>query len=429
LACLLPLLLLLALATAPIASAEAHGPNFSLKAIGAPGGLPYFVYHSRRGGTVGGVVRVTNDGDRGGTVRLYPADAVTGQTTGAVYRSRRSPRHDVGAWLSLPIRRLKLGPHQSRTVRFTAAVPTGAGPGQHLGGIVAETAALKKASAKRTSRGAFQVDLRKLSILAVQMDLPGKAVEKLTLTKVRPGPAEGFQTLLIGMRNEGDRLLRGSASIVVDSESGERLKRKKFTLDTFVPHTAIAYPFPVPGTALGAGRYRAVVDVRYGHGHRAHLVSWFTVTEEGLEQVFGSESHPPAAGGGGGGGGGSGPWLLIAAAVAAALLAPLAIWVFRRRRPPTAPTPAVTYLTAIHFEGGRSHRHVDRLRWLDPATLSTGESTRAGMVEWIRGGGRLRVRRDDDVELTVYVVDGRVSLLRTGSGGTWTDDLLNLPTY
>ena len=58
---------------------------------------------------VGVFIRVVNTGGRTGTAYLYPVDATTGQTSGAVYLSRQSPRHDVGAWITLARSTVTLG--------------------------------------------------------------------------------------------------------------------------------------------------------------------------------------------------------------------------------------------------------------------------------------------------------------------------------
>lgn len=415
----------LALATlGPAALAAGRGPTFTLKALGAPSGTSYFVFGSRPGATIVGDVRVANEGDHPGTVRLYGADAVTGQTTGAVYRSREDPRHDVGAWLSMSVHRLHLGPGQSRVIGFRVRVPSTVRPGQHLGGIVAENAALQKTKRRERGRSSFRIDIRNLSILAVQVNLPGPRVEKLGLTSVRPGHAEGFQTLLIGMRNEGNELLRGRGSMLISDENGEALKQTTFNVDTFVPRTSIAYPFAVPGEALPAGRYRAAVTVRYGTGHTVRMTKWFTISDEQIEQVFGSSSHGPASSDSTS----IPPYVL--AALALLLLGFLAAWAFLRRRGRQAPRPApFFYLAAVHMSGGTGHEHIELLRWQDPNTLEVGHSTREGIVTWISSGGDLRVQRVAGGEAQVAVVDAEPPYLRAYTDGAWTDDLLDLPRY
>jgi hypothetical protein len=416
-------LCVLALSVAgPTAGASGSGPNFTLKALGVHTGASYFVFDSRPSATVVGAVRVANEGDRSGTVRLYGVDALTGQTTGAVYRSRGEPRRDVGAWISMPTHQLRLAPGGHRVVGFRVRVPAGASAGQHLGGIVAEKATLKKTASGQSGRGSFRIDIRNLSILAVQVDLPGREIEKLRLTSVKPGPAEGFQTLLVGMRNDGNQLVKGSGSMVVSGENGEELKRAKFNLDTFVPRTAIAYPFAVPGEALPAGRYRAAVTIEYGHGHVARLATWFTISDSQIEQVFGSSSQGPASSDS------SNLLLLLLGALAILLLGFLAAWALLRRRGNQAPRLPI-YITAVHMPSGPGHEHVEFIRWQNSATLETGQSTREAVVAWINAGGDLRLRDDAGTESRVGVVEADPPYVRAYAGGVWTDSLVGLPRY
>lgn len=45
-------------------------------------------------------------------------------------------------------------------------------------------------------------------------------------------------------------------------------------------------------------------------------------------------------------------------------------------------------VTARHMEGGYLHEHIASVRWINPDTQVTGESSRAEMVDWIRRGGQ-----------------------------------------
>ena len=419
-ALLLSFFLALAATGPAVPDAWARAPIFTLRALDVPPDVTYFVFDSRPGATVGGAVRVVNEGDKAGPVRLYGVDALTGETTGAVYRSRQDPRDDVGAWLTLPIHQLALAPGQSRVVPFRVEVPAGARPGHHLGGIVAENATLKTANRRRIGAGSFQIDVRNLSIVAVQVNLPGRRDEKLQLTSVEAGPAEGFQTLLIGMRNMGNRLLKGTGSLAISDESGKQLKSRTFNVDTFVPRTGVSYPFVVPDEALPDGRYRAAVAVRYGQGHVARLTTWFTISDEQIEQVFGSDPQGPAAGD-------SSSILLLLLAALAALLLGLAAWALLRRRRNGTPISPI-YITAVHMPEGSGHEQIELVQWQNPRTLETGQTTREGIIEWINSGGDLRVR-DHAGDLRVGVVAADPRYIRTYAGGVWTDNLLVVPRY
>lgn len=419
-ALLLFFLLTLVAAGPAVPDTWARAPIFTLRALDAGPDATYFVFGSRPGATVKGAIRVVNEGDEAGPVRLYAVDAVTGETTGAVYRSRQDPRADVGAWVSLPIHQLELAPGQSRVVPFRVEVPTGARPGHHLGGIVAENATLKTADRRKIGRGSFRIDVRNLSIVAVQVNLPGTRDEQLQLTSIEAGPAEGFQTLLIDMRNQGNRLLKGTGSVEISDESGERLKGGKFNVDTFVPQTSVAYPFVVPGEALPDGRYHAAITVRYGRGHVARLSTWFTISDEQIQQVFGSDPQGPAAGDSS-----SILWLLLAAL--AALLLGLAAWALWRRRGNRAPISPI-YITAVHMPERSGHEQIELVQWQNPQTLETGQATRGEIVEWINSGGGLRVRNHAG-DRRVGVIAADPPYLCTHADGAWTSDLLAVPRY
>jgi hypothetical protein len=88
------------------------------------------------------------------------------------------------------------------------------------------------------------------------------------------------------------------------------------------------------------------------------------------------------------------------------------------------------YITAIHLEGGKRHRHIAQVRWeqTDDRNM-TGEDSRLEMVDWIRNeNGEAYVLEGEGV-VSVLAVDASPPYLRTYAGGRWTDSLLALPTF
>jgi WxL interacting protein linking bacterial and host surfaces len=302
-----PLLLaaggVMAMAGAPAVAQGAA--TFALKPSAASVKRGYFVEAARPGERISDEVQVINVGDRAGRVRIFAVDATTGQTSGVVYGSSEQRRHGVGAWMRLGARMVTLAPGESRTVPFTVLVPSGAPGGEQLGGIVAAPVLPVAHRAGREGNGAFRIDVREQAIVAVQVSLPGRRLESLAITTVRPGGTHGFQALLVGLANRGNTLLKGQGTLTVADRRGSVRKRASFALDTFVPRTRIAYPVYLHGTALGAGRYVARVTIRYGSGRRMARTVPFAVTRRQVKQVFGSATA------GSGGGGGSGPSVLL----------------------------------------------------------------------------------------------------------------------
>jgi hypothetical protein len=279
--------------------ARAGGPSFALKPISPAkrGGYSvkrgYFVFSGRPGQTVHGEVRVIDVGGTGGRTSLYAVDATTGQTSGAVYRSRQEPRRDVGGWIALEHGSVELAPGKSKVVPFTIRIPSGATPGQHLGGVVAQRS-MSSAGGEGKGRHNFQVKVQELSVVAVQVDLPGPQRVKMTLTGIGAGGQPGHQALLLGIGNAGNVLLKGRGSLKVVDHSGRLVQSRRFGLDTFVPHTHIYFPVYVQGKALPPGRYRGTIAISY-RGHSLTRTFPFTISAAQARQVFGSPATAHSA--------------------------------------------------------------------------------------------------------------------------------------
>jgi hypothetical protein len=286
---------------APVASAT--GPTFALKPASSAK-LGYFVFSGRPGATIHGKVRVINVGSKPGRTSLYAVDATTGQTSGAVYRSRQEPRRGVGHWISLGTATFRLGPGQSRVVPFRVRVPSGGSAGQHLGGIVAQRSSSTLSRGKKggqSKNGTFKVKIQALSVIAVQVNLPGSRRVKMTLTGIKPGRQPGHQSLLLGIGNPGNLLLKGTGSLKVVNHTGRQVLNRRFNLDTFVPQTHIGFPVYVRGKALPPGRYRGTITISY-RGHHLTRTFPFTITKADTKQVFGSQTAQAAPAGSSGGG-------------------------------------------------------------------------------------------------------------------------------
>ncbi len=251
----------------------------------------YFVLAGKPGATIHGVVQVLNVGDREGSASLYAVDGTTGQTSGAVYRSRQEARKDVGGWLRLSKTRVTLPPGAKESIPFTVRVPPGAYAGQHLGGIVVQPLIPSSKTINKTKRSSFHVKIQELSVVAVQVSLPGRRVVKMAITSLRPSGIPAHQDLLIGLSNLGNVLLKGKGSLTIVDSSGKRLRREDFPLDTFTSHTHIHYPVYTAGKPLPVGSYEGTVAIVY-RGHRLSRTFRFEITSADNKQVFGSAAGP-----------------------------------------------------------------------------------------------------------------------------------------
>jgi hypothetical protein len=256
------MLIIAVLLAGGFSSSVAHaagGPNFGLQPVlydpSQPATKSYFVFNAKLGTSVHTRVRVTNSGTATGTVNLYAVDATTGQTSGVVYLSHNDVRRDVGAWITLDMQHVTLAPGQSQIVPFQVAIPATIWPGQHVGGIVAESMT-QESSSKPSS---LQIKVQNLTIVAVQVNLPGPQVEQLAATGIQPGGANNYQTLLVGLRNTGTTMLKPSGEMQVTDSQGQLVQNLPMKFATFLPQTEINYPVYGKGHARVAGDDRSTI--------------------------------------------------------------------------------------------------------------------------------------------------------------------------
>lgn len=267
------------------AAAQAPGAAFAIEPLGSQAKhTGYFVLDARPGDTLSGRVRIGNSGQKAGDVRLAAVDAVTGPTSGAVYRQRTDRRHDVGAWTQLGPTHIHLAAGGSREVSFTVHAPAGAVPGDHLGGLVAEDTRLEAKRPVQRGAGRFQIRVRSLTIVAIEVRVAGPRRPSLLPTSLAAGGSAGRQSLLLGLRNNGNVLTKGRGQLTV-TKDGRTVQRSRFALDTFVPRTTIAFPVAVRGKALGAGDYRGTATLHFA-GHQVERSFNFSISSGQLDQVF-----------------------------------------------------------------------------------------------------------------------------------------------
>ena len=90
----------------------------------------------------------------------------------------------------------------------------------------------------------------------------------------------------------------------------------------------------------------------------------------------------------------------------------------------------MVYITAVHMTtGGSGHEHIANVKWLDPGTSNSGESTTATMVDWIDNKSGVAKVKSTVGDVMVGTVAATPKYLRTHADGKWTNNLLSLPRY
>lgn len=335
---------LLAVATAMPASAQQPDPEFVAEP--APDsqtrGEGYFVIAAEPGERVSQAVYLRNDSSRPLTLNLSAVDATTGPVGGASYELPNDPRDAVGAWIALERTSITLGAGKGAEVPFELEVPSDATTGEHLGGIAVWAPAKEEnVEAAPAGEAGASVSFQTRRIIAVQVNLPGPAEPLLVITGVTPAARPDGVYLEIGIENQGDALTKGEGTITLPDEGFER----DFSIDTFVPATAIAYPIQWT-VAADNGTYAAAVEISYD-GKTATWNGEFTLGEAVQDELAQRQTNRPPR-----------DWLPIItmAAFALALGAVLLLLRERRRSAPAAPV-------GVAAGGGPASRRVPRPRW------------------------------------------------------------------
>jgi hypothetical protein len=353
----------LALAGLVLAPAAAHaattkGPVFGLRAVGN-NERGYFVYALAGGASQSGAVIVSNVGTATGTVKLFTADATTGRTTGTVYETDKQPKR-TGSWVKLSQTSLTLAPGAHQTVSFTVHVPVGTPPGEWVGGIVAETFhALTGAKSKQKAN--VQIKIRDLTIVAVQANVPGPQRVKFTFGRVSTGGQRGFQQVFVHISSLGNTLTKPAGKVTILDTSGKAVETLSYTMDTFLPQTAIDYPILLK-KALAPGDYRAVTTLTAagatGPVKTFTATEKFSVSKTDVKQVFTSASPtkaPPAVASSSSFLSGN-RTLYGGAAIGGLVVLLLLLWLLRarrqreHRRPPTTLQPSPSVLAVLAAE-------------------------------------------------------------------------------
>jgi hypothetical protein len=232
---------------------------------GNPGLRSYFRWQVRGGGRYSGKLLVTNSEDVAVHLRVYPVDAVTGTTSGAVYPNGGTTLRRDGRWLSTAVSELTVPAHRHRAVVFGVSVPRGAVPGDHLAAV-----ALENRARPRVSRGAIAIVQVMRAAVAVEMRVAGPVSSGLRMNGLWLRPLPGTQTasVVVDLRNTGTLICRPRLSVTLAGPGGA-LGRMTRGLDAILPGDEIPYPLAWP-RSLSAGGY-SVAATAAGCGPRRSL--------------------------------------------------------------------------------------------------------------------------------------------------------------
>jgi len=220
-----------------------------------PGPHGYFEYTLSPGQSTDGSVLVRNPGGAPATFALYPTDATTSTATGVVYGGLADTPRATGSWIHLAANRVVLGPGQAQVVPFHLIVPAGTLPGDHVGGFSAENPVTVH---QKGAGGGVSFNVNTRVVVAVVVHVPGATAVAIQLGKPALVAQNGNQQVItFPMDDTGGLLAKPTlAATLGRCATGPALAALSHHLDTFVPHTAIVYDWPLGQLVLAAGCYR-----------------------------------------------------------------------------------------------------------------------------------------------------------------------------
>jgi hypothetical protein len=90
----------------------------------------------------------------------------------------------------------------------------------------------------------------------------------------------------------------------------------------------------------------------------------------------------------------------------------------------------MVYIYAVRMSAGAQHEHIALVRWRNPDNGKSGETSVAGMVDWLTNKGGAAYACGQGAHIArVGVVKAQPSYIRTYADGKWSDNLLALPRF
>jgi hypothetical protein len=222
--------------------------------------VPYFTATAHRGDTVTFHALVGNLGKTPVNAVVRPVDMRTGVFGGLSAGNVGARLRSTGAWVSLPMSRVRVSPDKGAVLTVRVRVPARATSGQYVAGLMAFVPPPRSA----TGRVSIQVVARIVD--AILITVPGKVVKSFRARSLSFKRRPGGMYAVAQIQNTGNMLLKGWAHVWI-WKIGQRkaVVDRALTLDTTAPHGTIHYPIRLPGR-YAKGMYRYSLKVWWAGG-------------------------------------------------------------------------------------------------------------------------------------------------------------------
>ncbi|GAB2620387.1 WxL protein peptidoglycan domain-containing protein [Pseudactinotalea suaedae] len=205
---------------------------------------PNFGYRLEPGATIEDALDVVNTGDVELTLAVAAADGYTTPQGVLDLLPLSQIQSGVGMWVVPAVSEITLAPGESTEVPFTLAVPAGAAPGDHTGGLVTV----------RTSSGGGTVQLEQRLGSRIHVRVPGDQVVALSADELAVSqPAQlnpvagGTATVRYAVRNEGSVRTVFTERVTVSGPGGLGSVMATATVAEILPGSEIVRVVEIPG--------------------------------------------------------------------------------------------------------------------------------------------------------------------------------------
>jgi hypothetical protein len=171
---------------------------------------------------------------------LYAADAYNTADGGFALHRRTDPKRDIGAWIQLPTEVLNIPARTQALIPFTVSVPPDASPGDHPGGIVAEST-----QGTTTRRGSLGITVLQAVGTRAYGRVAGPLDPSFTIANFSVHAHRGFVGLLGGpvsadvqytLVNTGNVILDPTTIASVSPLIGSSTKLSSVNIPALLPH-------------------------------------------------------------------------------------------------------------------------------------------------------------------------------------------------
>ena len=86
-------------------------------------------------------------------------------------------------------------------------------------------------------------------------------------------------------------------------------------------------------------------------------------------------------------------------------------------------------IIAVHFENGKEHKHITKIKWENTETNEVKTATISDMITFLAQNPGTVFVEDEKGYIIVHIIDDSPKYLRTKKDGRLTNNLLNLDKF